>query len=156
MSTEAIIAPDALQLALNYLAAARVQAGDSVTHFGGRISKQYERQVVGTLTDTEQHNLVVFRSTLRFDCYSDETLGRQEAHDLGQWCRALLAFMAGTVQAGTTVYRVSDSVPGVNDSPDEISGKVRYSFAVLISLRGTALSEEMVLTTETGAPLIVV
>lgn len=153
---EAILAPDALQLALNYLAAARVQAGDSVTHFGGKVASQYDRQVVGTLTDTEQHNLVVFRSTLRFDCYSEETLGRQEAHDLGQWSRALLGFMAGTVQAGTTVYRVLDGSPGVNDSPDELSGHNRFTFYVVLSLRGVAMSEEMVLTTETGAPLVVI
>lgn len=136
---EVIVFPDALEIARDYLAAARVTAGDSVTHFGGRISKQYDRQVVGTLVDSETHNLVVQRSTIRFDCYADETLGRQEAHDLGQWCRAALGSMAGTQQAGTTVYRVRDGAPGVNDSPDELSGKARYSFYVVLSLRGVAL-----------------
>lgn len=137
--SETIVFPDALKIARDYLAAARVAGGDSATHFGGRISKQYDRQVVGTLVDSETHNLVVQRSTVRFDCYADETLGRQEAHDLGQWCRAALGAMAGTVQDGTTVYRVLDGAPGVNDSPDEISGKACYSFYVVLSLRGLAL-----------------
>lgn len=135
---EIIVPPDALELSLNYLSAARVAAGDAVTHFGGRVSGQYDRQVVGTLTDTEQHNLVVFWSTVRFDCYCDETLGRQEAHDLGQWSRAALGAMAGTQQAGTAVYRVRDGAPGLNDSPDELSDKVRFSFHVVVSLRGVA------------------
>lgn len=136
--SELIICTDVVELALDYLSSARIAAGDSETRFGGRLANGYERQVIGTLVDSERPSLVVFRSTLRFDCYSDETLGRTEAHDLGQWCRAALFALAGTVQAGTTIYRVLDG-PGLSDNPDELTGKARYSFVVVLSTRGTAI-----------------
>lgn len=136
---ETLIAPDCVAVCIIYLQSALAVGGDSVTHVGSRLSTD-NREVVVTLVDSFIRDLVIQTSTVRVDCWVDETLGQENAQDLGQLTRGLLGAMQGTVQAGATVYKVADSqgIVGLADVPDPISGKARYSFHVAISMRRVA------------------
>lgn len=133
---EVVVFDDCVNLAVTYLADSFDAYAESA-HVGSRVGN-YTGQVVVSLSDSLIRSMVIQTSTLRVDCYVDETLGQEEAHDLGQLSRGLLGAMDGTTQQGTTVYSVKDATPGLNDNPDEITGKARYSFYVAIVTRGTA------------------
>lgn len=135
---ETIVFPDAVATCRTVLAAQFVAAGDTDTHVGHQLGDG-ARQVVLTLLDASITNLVIQTSVVRVDCWADETLGPEAAHDIGQLARAFLGAMKGTRQGDVSVYQVTDAQPGLNDDPDPISGKARYSFHVAVSLRGTAL-----------------
>lgn len=136
---ETILFPDAIDVCRTYLAEALVAQGDTQTHVGSRLSSD-SRNVVLNLVDASIASLVIQTSTVRADCWVDETYGQEEAQTLGQLARGLLGAMRGTVQNGVTVYRIDDASSGLADLPDPISGKARYSFHFTISMRGSALT----------------
>lgn len=137
MSHETIVFPDAVTVCVTHLADALNDLGEDA-HVGSRRSGA-SREVVLTLVDAEVKQIVRQISTLRIDVWVDETFGQTEAQDLGQLCRGILGAMAGTVQMGSTVYQVLDGAAGLSDDPDPISGTARYSFHLIVVLRGSAL-----------------
>lgn len=139
-STETIVFPDAVAVAIRYLSAALVAGGDSETHVGAHAADT-DRFIIVSLAGTEKVNLVMQRSIVRFECWAgDGPFAQENSQDLGQLARALLVAMGGTVQAGATIYRVTDPalLSGLENSPDPISGKDRYTFHLAISMRGGA------------------
>lgn len=73
---------------------------------------------------------------LSFEAWGDDNAA---AHDLAQLARALVLGMAGRTVNGTPVYRV-DELAGVNELPDPVSHQPRYTFGVIVHVRGTALT----------------
>lgn len=154
---ESIVFPDAVEITINYLNAAHAALGDSTTRAGTRLASDDTRGVIITLVDAEIHSLVIQTSTLRFECWVDTgPLSQEQAQDLGQRTRGLVGAMQGTTQGGSTVYKVTDLGAGLADNPDQLSGKERYTFEALVSLRGQAIDYTTVLTDETGTPILVV
>jgi hypothetical protein len=60
-----------------------------------------------------------------------------EAHNLAQACRAILGALEGTVAGGTTVYGV-DEFSGPGFLPDPASSQSRYTWSVVVNVRGVA------------------
>lgn len=145
---EVILFPDAVGVSILYLKAALAAAGDTTTHIGTNITDA-ARQVRLELADAHIHSYVVQRSTIKVEIRTDdEPAAQEDAQDLAQLVRGLLGSMQGTVQAGATIYDVTDTVvPGLADQPDPITAKARYVFAIEIAMRGTATLDDSTIVT---------
>lgn len=154
--TETIVFADIVAVVLDYLRAGFVALGDSETVLGSRVPTA-GRSLTVRLVDSEIRSLVIQKSTLRVECRDNDPLGQQRTHDMAQRARALLGALRGNVQAGVTIYQVTDlGVPGLDDDPDALSGVPRFVFDVSVSHRGTAVELESLLTDEAGDPIVVV
>lgn len=136
---ETIIFPDCVAVCRAYLTAALAEAGDTETHVGARVNRA-ARQATLRLVDAEVRNMVIQRSTIVIEIRTgDQPTAQEEAQDLGQLLHGLLFAMKGTTQAGARIYTVEDtSVQGLTDDPDPLTGRPRYTFAVVIAMRGGA------------------
>lgn len=73
---------------------------------------------------------------LAIECWAENTAtGHQAAHDLAQWCRALIHALPGSTADDVPVYRVDD-VSGPQSLPDPLSEQPRCTFTVQVHLRG--------------------
>lgn len=136
---ETIVFPDAVAVCCTYLTAALATAGDTDSRVGSRVGIS-PRQATLRLADAHVRNLVIQRSTIVIEIRTaDGPRAQEEAQDLGQLLHGLLFAMKGTVQAGARIYTVEDtSVQGLADDPDPLTGRPRYTFAVVIAMRGGA------------------
>lgn len=126
--------PDAVQVVAAYLReqlASRGQPVPVVSRVPDRRPERFVRveRVGGTRLDR-----VTDRPRLDIHCWA---LLDEDATDLAALARALMFAMPGW--RGAVAYDV-DEVGGPNTTPDPVSGQVRASFAVEVSLRGRALA----------------
>lgn len=73
---------------------------------------------------------------LAVDCWSSSDVA---AHDLAQVVRARIIAMRGTVIDSQAVGRV-DELSGPSSNPDPESSQDRYSFQVVVAVRGSTLN----------------
>lgn len=82
-----------------------------------------------------RRNVVVDAPMLGIECWAESD---EAAADLAQVCRAHLHAMTGSVQGGVAVYRTAEA-GGPASLPDPLSDQPRYTFTVIIEMRGAPL-----------------
>jgi hypothetical protein len=80
-------------------------------------------------------NIAQDSAHLAVDCWSTSD---RDAHDLAQIVRARINAMRGTMSEGGAVGRV-DELSGPSRNPDPASSQDRYSFQVVVAVRGATL-----------------
>ena len=80
-------------------------------------------------------NIAQDSAHLAVDCWSTSD---RDAHDLAQIVRARIHAMQGTSNEGGTVGRI-DELSGPSSNPDPASSQDRYSFQVVVAVRGFTL-----------------
>lgn len=79
-----------------------------------------------------RRNVVVDEAQITVEAWAAT---EEAAHDLSQLARGLVHRLAGTYVDGVTVYRVAEFA-GPALLPDPLSDQPRYSFTMLVGLRG--------------------
>lgn len=126
--TERIEFPDAVELVLGAIAAElpAIPTGTRVP------ASRPAAFIVARRSGGERTSIVTDTAVVTVEAWSD---GPAEAADLAEQCRAIIHAMEGSVVDGVPVYRVDDvGAPG--DLPDPLSDQPRYTFSVLVTLRG--------------------
>ena len=128
MSQEVIVFPDAVALVVDVLA-------DEVGgHVGNVVPSPRPTQfVVVRRVGGTRRNLVADNATLTVECWAERP---EYAHDLAQYCRAVIHTMPGQTFDGVAVYKVAE-LAGPADLPDPVSDQPRYSFTVSVTVRGS-------------------
>jgi hypothetical protein len=128
MSQETIVFPDSVALVIDFL---KDEVGGTVLN---KVSDPRLPQfVVVRRVGGVRRNIVCDAATLTVDCWAEQS---EDAHDLAQYCRAVLHTLPGQQLDGVTVYKV-DEVGGPADLPDPVSDQPRYSFTVSVTVRGS-------------------
>lgn len=131
MTDEAIVYPDAVDVAITWLTA---NLGPIVLP---RVpNPRLSQMVIVRRTGGARLNLVADNPTLTVEAWAQTD---EDAHDLAQEARGYLLAMRGEVIGGVTVYRTAD-VGGPGLLPDPLSTQSRYTFSVSAAMRGTALA----------------
>lgn len=135
MAIVALQYPDAVAVTNTYLRAALVGAGRTVAVVSQIPSPNRPAELVKTTrTGGPEVMPMVDGAQLTFDCWAATA---PAAMSLAQLARRLLHNMAGTVQGGESVHRVTD-VGGPQDLPDPVSNTPRVSFTLQVQIRGRA------------------
>lgn len=141
---EVIVFPDATVLYCDYLRAELTARGYTGIHVGTRVPNPRPTRFIRVLrTGGSRRNLVVDDTMLTVEAWAD---AEEDAQDLAQLARALIAATRGTMLAGTAVYTVDDVTgPGALPSgptfvPDPLSAQPRFSFSMVVAVRGAAVA----------------
>lgn len=129
---EVVLFPDAALLFVDYLTAELAARSDDAVAVRDVPNPRPPRFVTVHLGGGVRQTIITDRPTLLVECWASTAA---EAHDLAQLCRGLVNALAGTTQAGTTIYRV-DELGGPVDLPDPVSNQPRFTFSVQAHLRG--------------------
>jgi hypothetical protein len=87
-----------------------------------------------------RRNIVVDETQLTVETWAER---EEEAHDMSQLVRGIIYATRGLVIAGETIYNIGDitgpgSLPsGLVFRQDALSAQARFSFTLLIAVRGT-------------------
>lgn len=128
-----IVFPDAAELVTTWLRY-QLPVYGSAAHVGTVIpAPRPAEMVLARRVGSARNTPVTDAVDLACECFAGTDAA---AHDLAQLARSLVHALAGTVQGGVPVYRVSD-VAGPDDLPDPLSDQPRYSFTVTVIVRGT-------------------
>jgi hypothetical protein len=76
--------------------------------------------------------LVTDAAQITLWCFAES---EEEAFDLASLCRSKIHALRGTVQSGSTVYKV-DELQGPVEEPDDLTNKPRYTYTAIIFVRG--------------------
>lgn len=128
---ETIEFPDPVALILGYLAEQL-----PTTPTGTLVpSPRPARFIVARRAGGERTSIVTDAAVVAIEAWGADPA---DAADLAETCRAHVHAMAGTVRDGTSIYRVDDvGAPG--DLPDPLSDQPRYTFSILMTVRGEPL-----------------
>lgn len=131
---EVITFPDVEAVAQDYLRGELTAAGDSAQVVTEIPKSRPARMVKLIRTGGARVNLVLEDAQLTVECWDTR---RDGAHDLAQIVRGLLWAMPDRYPAVTT-YRVQE-LGGIAELPDPDTANPRYTFTVIITIRGSAL-----------------
>jgi len=131
---EVITFPDVEAVAQDYLRGELTAAGDSAQVVTEIPKSRPARMVKLIRTGGARVNLVLEDAQLTVECWDTR---RDGAHDLAQIVRGLLWAMPDRYPAVTT-YRVQE-LGGIAELPDPDAANPRYTFTVIITIRGSAL-----------------
>lgn len=135
--TEPVLFADAELVVVTALRS-RLAASDPYVDVGTLVpNPRPDRLVVVQRTGGARLNLVADEPTVTVDAWAPTA---DEAQGIAQRCRAHLHALRGSTVAGVAVYRVQE-LAGPQNLPDPLSSSPRYTFAVSLALRGTALEE---------------
>lgn len=132
---ELVLATDTLALVVDWLRDnLDTEAGYTDLHVGSTIPTDRPTTfVVATLTGGNLRDRVVDQAVVTVDSWAATN---SAAHDLAQWCRALVIATAGRVLDGHQIYRV-DEFAGPALLPDDVSDQPRYRASYQLSVRCT-------------------
>lgn len=136
MSTQVVVPADVVAVAIAALGDAFADRDDDVK-VTDRVPADAERFIIPKLVDTlAPRARVIFTSIVRFDVFAPT---KEDAHDLAQLARGLLAALRGAVVDGVTIYGIDDTQApeGVKDEPDPLTNEPGFTFHSAISTRGT-------------------
>ncbi len=129
-----VLFPDATAVVIDHLRSELAGRSVSVDLVSDRVPRDRPGRFVQVQrVGGPRLNLVADDALLAVECWAPRP---QDAHDLAQWCRALILAMAGTAVDGQAVYRVAEA-GGPQDFPDPLSDQPRYTFTVQVALRGS-------------------
>jgi hypothetical protein len=126
---ERVLFPDVVGLVLAHLNAVMpaIPTGTLVP------SPRPARFVVAQRAGGNRTSLVTDAAVVIIEAWAE---GPAQAADLAELCRSYVHALEGTTAQGTPIYRVDDvGAPG--DQPDPLSDQPRYTFSVLVTLRGS-------------------
>lgn len=132
---ERILFPDAVDAVMEALTAQLLALGFSGVPVLTRVpAARPGRFVVALRTGGPRANLVTDAAQITLEAWA---AGEAEAHDLAQAARAIVGGLAGTVTSGVTFYAVTE-ISGPANLPDPVSDQARYSWTMIVNVRGIA------------------
>jgi hypothetical protein len=132
--TQAIVFPPAVATMIDYLRSQLAHLGDSAPVVHAIPDPRPGRFVHVLRTGGVRHTVVTDAAQLTLECWADRP---DHAEALAQTVRALVNAMS-TRSTWATVYLVEEA-SGPAELPDLISNQSRYTWSVLVHLRGSPL-----------------
>lgn len=137
MMRPVVLAPDAVAVAVDYLAEQLEERGDDAIVTDRVETPRPDRFVRVSRTGGPMKNRVQDGPQLTVECWD---LAEEDAQDLAQLCRALLFAAQGAVVNGVPIGKV-DEFGGPQLLPDPLSDQPRYTFTMQVAMRGQSLEE---------------
>jgi hypothetical protein len=131
--TEVITFPDAVAAVRDYLNAQLPTFTDDAAVVQKIPNPRPTRLVKVNRTGGARLDLIRDQAQITVECWD---VREDDAHDLAQVCRGLIHAMPGRY-AAVNVYRVQNL--GFTDLPDPDTASPRFTFTVLLDIRGAAL-----------------
>lgn len=138
MSTQVIVMPDAEAVAVAFIRAALVAAGEPAPVYPAVPATRPQRFVTVERLGGGRQTVVSDRAMVDVHCWGKT---RAEASDLAALVRGLMGAMPG-VRSAVTVYSVTD-VGAPQWLPDPASSHPRFALAFQIHIRGQVRSVDL-------------
>lgn len=132
---ELIVFPDVEELLTEYLPSKLAELGYDVPVSTAIPVKRPDTFVTVPRRGGTARNLVSDQATIGVECWSTSP---KAAYELCQVVRAVIRALRGTSDLGVPVYRIQE-YNGPTNLPDSVSTHARYTYTVVIQVRGHAL-----------------